>query len=324
MDALVENRAVLFRENVEILETSYRSQFALPKYLAAFLFALEDKPIDKPLLDYYFQEIGARTGIFSAFRATIQLTLAALLAVAPEADRQLDEVVEAHELLKKAGFFSGDYLVLAAYELVRYGQGDAYEDMAQKARAVYLAIKQRHSVITNTDDYAFSAIAALSALSPGEVAERLEEVFEGLQPGLWNRNDCQGLAEVLLQGPSPRIAATYIPALKTAFRQAGVGLDGMGQLPILGVMAGVCRSPQQCAEEVRELFDYLKAHRLFSPWRIQKGQLLPFCVGLVASTMPMPQGVDTALVPKTMASLVASIVVAQAAAMAAAAGSGGR
>lgn len=84
-----------------------------------------------------------------------------MLAVSENPEKELENALKMHDLLKKY-FWASTYLPLAALILTEMASEDEYDKIAVRTRIIYERMKAEHPFLTSGEDSAFCALMALS------------------------------------------------------------------------------------------------------------------------------------------------------------------
>ncbi len=310
----------LFAANAEELRRTCRWQQTALRRLAALLYAAENRAADGAEVRAAYQFLKQNVSVFSALRGNAGFALAAMLSLAPDREAQLAQTLGVYRLLKEAGFWASDYLVLAAYQIAARAAPGAQAEAAARTRAFYLGMKQEHRLLTGQDDVIFAAMLGLSDIAVEEGVARMERLYEALRPCFRWKNALQALTQVLALGGDAQDAAARVLALRDACRQRRVRLDGQSPLSSLGVLALLPGDAAATADAVAEAYRDLRGRRGFGPWSVTKEEVRLFAAALVALHAVRDRAKDW--VTAAVSTSVTNIILAQQAAAAAAASSG--
>ena len=318
MQPTTQIRLALFAANAQVIKREFQWQNTLTKRLAALLYALENRPADCEAIRRCHALMKQNTGAFSTFRGNMALCVAALLSLSPDPEGVFEETLKVYALLKREKLRASDYLVVAAYQIAaRPGCAD-HEGVVSRTRAFYDGMKARHFFRTGQDDYIFAAMLGLSDLDPAAGTERIEQLYGQLKDEFWDKNNVQALAQVLalaLGGPGDG-AADRVLALRDALRAQGIKLDKSYTLPALGLLALLPAGADAIVRDIGEAQVTLRAQKGFGPLAVSTQELLLFAAALVAGEYA--QGPRDGVLAATISTSVASIILAQQAAMIAA------
>ncbi len=307
-----------FIQNAESLKDGFPFQGSMMRRAAALLYAGEGRKIDCARIRDAMRLIKANTGIFSMFRGSLQLGLAAMLSLNEEPEKLLKETLIVYRLLKSSRFYASMYLVFAAYQIAKTVPREAQQEAVGKTRAAYDAVRRAHPFLSGEHSVIYSALIGSSAANAEEAAVKTERLFIELNE-LSPKGEVLNLAMLLsLSGgmdTSSRALQIY-DALNTAelsFRRHYL-------LPMLGVLALSPLSPNAIAANVAETASSLRAQKGFGPFLVQKQELLLLSSSLVIYAQPSShEPLNTALLGGLTGMLVAQQVAMAASAGAAAA-----
>ncbi|MEK4472326.1 DUF4003 family protein [Paenibacillus sp. FSL R7-0048] len=310
-------RLELFADNAQRIKKAFPWQNAMVNRLAALLYAVEDKVADDEAIRASYELIKESTGIFSQFRGTSVISIAALLSLSDEKETLLANTLAVYDLMKEAKFRASDYLVVAAYQIAANETSDQYQRTVERAKLFYDSMKAKHRFLTGQDDYIFSAMLGLSDIDVESGVDRMEQLYVTLKPEFMSGNSVQALTQVLVLGEEALQAADRVLALRDAFRAQGIRLDKEYTLSSLGVLSLLPCNKEDIVTDVSETYEFLRTKKGFGNWSIGKQELLLLSSALVAfrSVEDVQNGVLTTM----LSTNITNIVIAQQAALAGAA-----
>jgi len=310
-------RLELFADNAQRIKKAFPWQNAMVNRLAALLYAVEDKVADDEAIRASYELIKESTGIFSQFRGTSVISIAALLSLSDEKETLLANTLAVYDLMKEAKFRASDYLVVAAYQIAANETSDQYQRTVERAKLFYDSMKAKHRFLTGQDDYIFSAMLGLSDIDVESGVDRMEQLYVTLKPEFMSGNSVQALTQVLVLGEEAPQAADRVLALRDSFRAQGIRLDKEYTLSSLGVLSLLPCNKEDIVTDVSETYEFLRTKKGFGNWSIGKQELLLLSSALVAfrSVEDVQNGVLTTM----LSTNITNIIIAQQAALAGAA-----
>ncbi|MDQ0194224.1 DUF4003 family protein [Paenibacillus wynnii] len=158
-------RLELFADNAQRVKKAFAWQNAMVNRLAALLYTAENKIADDGAIRESFELIKENTGLFSSFRGTSAISIAALLSLSTDRQTQLAHTLAVYDMMKNAKFRASDYLVVAAYQIAANTTSDQYLRTVERVKAFYDGMKAHHRFLTGQDDYIFAAMLGLSDIA---------------------------------------------------------------------------------------------------------------------------------------------------------------
>ncbi|OKP75869.1 hypothetical protein A3842_18990 [Paenibacillus sp. P3E] len=307
----------LFAENAQRVKKGFAWKNAQVNRLAALLYTAENKIADSDAIRASYELIKEHTGSFSTFRGTTAISIAALLSLSAEQERQLADTLAVYEMLKDVKFRASDYLVIAAYQIAVNTTSDQYQQTVERAKAFYDRMKSRHPFLTGRDDYIFAAMLGLSDINVENGVERMEQLYAVLKPEFLSGNSVQALTQVLVLGEDASETAAHVLALREAFRARGIRLDKEYTLSSLGVLSLLPCTQGEIVNDVSETYEFLRTQKGFGSWSITKQELLLLSAAMVA--FKYVEEAKNGVVTTTLTTSITNIVIAQQTAIAAAA-----
>ncbi|WP_379163088.1 DUF4003 family protein [Paenibacillus sp. sgz5001063] len=310
-------RLELFAENAQRVKKGFAWKNAQVNRLAALLYTAENKIADSDAIRASFELIKEHTGSFSSFRGTTAISIAALLSLAVDQERQLTDTLAIYEMLKDAKFRASDYLVVAAYQIAANTTPDQYLRTIERAKAFYDSMKAHHRFLTGQDDYIFAAMLGLSDIDIHNGVTRMEQLYAALKPEFLSGNSVQALTQVLVLGEDSSDTAAHVLALRDAFRARGLRLDKEYTLSSLGVLSLLPCSEADIVNDVSETYEFLRTQKGFGSWSITKQELLLLSAAMVA--FKYVDEAKSGVVTTMLSTSITNIIIAQQTAIAAAA-----
>ncbi|MBO9598041.1 MAG: DUF4003 family protein [Cohnella sp.] len=312
------NRARLerFAENARAAKKAFAWHHAAINRLAALLYAVEDRAIDIQAVRDNLERMKNGTGLFSMFRGSSAVSIAAQLSLADAPDTRLANTLAVYEMLKDAKFKASPYLTIAAYQIAANREKDQFAYTVARARSLYAAMKSNHRFLTGQDDYIFAAMLAVSDVEAEAGITRMERYYSELKRELRAGNSLQALTQVLVLGDENANPVARVLALRDGFRRRGMPMDKPDTLASLGVLALLPCGDEDMIEDMAQTFEWLRGQKGFGSWSVGKPELLLYTTALVAY-----QSIEerTSMAPlTTLATSLTNIIIAQQAAIAAA------
>lgn len=252
------------------------------------------------------------TGVFSNFRGNVKLPIIAMLLSEPDYERKFQNITEAYSVLKKH-FFASQGLTLAAFVMAEVSTPLRYEETAQRAKNIYDFIKKKHPFLTNGDDSAFCVMMTLSKKSDEEIAADVEECYKTLKKEFLSSNSVQGLSFILALCEEVPCSEKCERAkeIYSALRERKVKFSASTYLPVIGAAAISDKPVDLIADDVKEVFDFLKTQKGYGLFGADKASAAMHSVMIVNAEIAEENiGSEIASVVATVA-----VIAAQQAAM---------
>ena len=313
MKEAIKNKTDLFIQNSRTVKSEFIWHHAMTKRLAALLYAQNGREIDCDEILRCRNMIKDNTGAFSGFRGNMELGLAALLSLSENPIELFSETQIVYDILKDLKFRSSDYLAISAFQIASRTQPSDYSGVANRTRAIYDDMKDRHFFYTGHDDYIFSAMLGLSDLDISAAAEKIESIFARLKGEFYSKNSVQSLAQILVLGDVDDSVMNRVFALRDAVRKQKIKLDKTYTLPILGILALVPADIDEMILEINEIQTYLRAQKGFGSFSVAAEELLLFATSFVADEYA--KNIENDMMTAALSTSIANIIIAEQAAM---------
>ena len=313
MKNTLQNKLMLFLDNVQTIKKEFLMHNTLTKRLAALLYAQADKKIDCEAIRQCHTLIKQNTGLFSTFRGDMALCIAALLSLSHNPHEVFEKTLRVYDLLKGVRLHASDFLAVAAYQIASQADESEYENVVAQTRSFYDCMKAHHFFYTGADDYIFAAMLGLTGLPAEQETERIENIFNYLKNEFWNKNSVQTLAQVLVLGKSESDMESRVLVLRDALREQKIKLDKTYTLPILGVLALLPAGIDTIVRDIDEVQAILREQKGFGPLSVSKQELLMFAASVVAGEYA--QDIKNDVLTAVLSTSISNIIIAQQAAM---------
>ncbi len=319
MNREYQARLELFVDNVQAMKKHFKWHSGMMRRLAALLYTSEGVKIDGEAIRDSYDLIKKSTGLFSAFRGNIAVSIATLLSLADDRKRLLANVISVYDRMKEEKFRASDYLVMAAYQIAAQAESSQYARVVKRSKEFYDGMKAEHRLLTGRDDYIFAAMLGLSDVHTTAGIERMERLYGELKSKITSKNGLQTLTQVLVLGAEDTKITSRVLELRDAFRRSGMRMDKEYTVSSLGVLALLPTSIDMIVDQVIDVYEFLRKQKGFSRWSVTKQELLLFSSALVA--FKNVQDAQNGILTATISTSITNIIIAQQTAIAVAAAS---
>ncbi len=265
-----------FIENRDAVKSAFSMESVYLYPVCAAVFLEKGKMADVEELKACSKLLKDEIGFFSklsSFRGTGRLAIISMLAVNGQPEEKLEQAMELHEILR-LHFAGSQYLPLTAMVLSEMISEGQYDEVAEKAKAVYRQMKKEHPFLTSGEDSVFAALLAVSDKTPEEITAEVEACYELLKPEFFSGNAVQSLAHVLalMEGdPEEKCRRTLdlYDCLKTRKCRYGTGYE-LGSLGLLAMLPAEMEALVQDIVEVDQFLAEQKGYGVFGPGKKQR------------------------------------------------------
>ena len=347
---MLQNNLELFVSNAQTIKKEFTWQNSMTKRFAALLYAQEGKQINCRAIRDCHNIIKRSVGVFSSFRGSMVLCVAAMLSLSPNPQGLFDETLAVYDLLKDAKFRASDYLVVAAFLIAKQTKNIHHANAVKRSREFYDGIKAHNYFRTGHDDYIFATMFGITDLDVSFGIDRVAWLYDRLKGEFWDKNSVQALAQVLVLGGSGEIESGVcgggdigigvgvggdsggggkdsggvsrvddlerLFVLRDAFKERKFKLDRSYTLPSLGILYLLPVDIDTLVHGVVDAMNYFKEQKGFSPLSITKQELLLYAVASVANEYI--ENIKDGILTATLSTSIANLIIAQQIAMIAA------
>lgn len=284
MKETLRDNCDLFAENYYELKRNFKWNNSISSRLGALIFVLEHRTLDIEAINRSRRIINDNTGAFSQFKDITNFMVAVMLSFQKEPEVSLKNMIQVYDAMKKEGFHSSPYLILAAMSVVFQAEKDQYQKITSTARSYYNAMKAQHRFITSSDDYCYCALLAMNGKPVSEDIHEMESCYQRLMESFTHSNAIQSLSHILTMDEeitdikSKRVLDLY-HALRKRKCKFGLGIE----LSFLGVAVLLDEEIEKLANEIAEINEYLGSKKGFGAWSLIDKERIMYSIAIACS-----------------------------------------
>ena len=286
MISSLQEKLSLFAENVDAIRNNFVWQEASAKRMAALVYTLGGKTIDNDAIKEAHRMIKNEVGAFSTFRGNLSIYVAAALSLSDRPEKLLADTLHVYDLLKKQGFWAGDYLVVTAFEIAANAEAPRQGHIVSRTREFYDAMKANHRFHIGQDDYIFAGMLALSDTQPQAGAVKMKRIFERIRSEFSvfiGKGSMLTLAQMMVLGGSAEACVDNLKSLSRALRVQKIKLDKAYTLASLGVLGLLDVDSAVLAADIADARDYLRRQKGLGHFSVTTPEILLYTVALVSA-----------------------------------------
>lgn len=299
----------------EYLRKEYKWNDDLMLRFTAFIYTVHDREFDKKQFDEALEYIKTTSARFSHYKSDQAFSIAALLINKYDNPKEaFDKQLKIEEKLKASGFKKSSYLCIASYALMLTAKEEDWDQRIERAAEIYKGMKKDHFWLTGADDYPVVMLLAASPESSEKITNNAEECFNKLhEAGFSKSNGLQFLSQILTFVPKP--TEDKIKACKDVFHylkdnKVKIYYSYYGVIGFLEVLGD---DTMEAAEEVVEVYEYLRANKDFR-WLGNDMNVL-MATSLVCNEYVQAKIQEQTLIEATVGVSIETLIAAQTAAM---------
>lgn len=283
MRASLENLCRSLSENRKIIKSAFPLENSYIYPVCAEIFTEKRRTPQEDRLKECRRILKENTGLFSNFRGITKAVMISMMAAEANPEEKLRRSLAVYSLLKEY-FFTSQYLPIASMAISDMAPESRYEELSQRTRRIYEAMKREHPFLTNSQDCIYAALMALSPRTDEEIIAETEKCYDILKNEFFSSNAVQSLSHILafLDGTAEekcRRTLELYGHLKALGCRYGTNLE----LPTLGVAAMVPAEIRNIAHDIAEADEFLSHQKGFGFFGIGKKQRLMYAAMLVTS-----------------------------------------
>ncbi len=284
MKETLRNNCDLFAENYYEMKKNFKWSNSISMRLGALLYVLENQTLDVREINRSRKIINDNTGALSQFKDITNFMVSVFLSFQKEPEASFKRILNTYDAMKKEGFHSSPYLILAAMSVVFQAEQEQYQQIITSARGYYNAMKAEHRFITTSDDYCYSALLAINGKPVSEDILEMENCYQRLKENFTHSNAIQSLSHILTLNSEPTdIKCKRVEDLYHALRRRkckfGLGIE----LSFLGVVLLLDEESEKLADEIAEINEYLGSKKGFGTWSLIDKERIMYSIAIACS-----------------------------------------
>ncbi|MBQ8011097.1 MAG: DUF4003 family protein, partial [Oscillospiraceae bacterium] len=250
------------------------------------------------------------TGIFSGFRANVEIPVIMLLAGADDPEEKMKQANDFYKMLKK---YHGDseYLAYSAAVLTDMTTPERIDEIAERGKRIYQLMKKEHRFLTGSEDVLFEILLAFSEKTDEAMIEEMEECYRILKQRRFYEDAIQSISHIftLAQGTAEE-KCSRLTALFDALTAAGKKYSKNHELAVLATLSLSDTPVEELAAEIIAVNDELAQQKGYKGvFGTDKQTTLMHAVMIVSNYHKETQNVNDA----AMMSVITSTAATQAA-----------
>ena len=199
----------------------------MSQVVAGLLFAGAGQEADIEKMKEARNILKKKAGVFSAFRDATELVLLARMAMAPDMEQYIDDLIDVFNVLMKGKVFEDSYMVLTAMIIVDRGRKADAEEIKTTTDEIMKRMSKLHPILTSSEDLALAALLAMSGRTVDDVIFDMEECYKYTKKELKLKaesNSIQALSQILaITGGDIKAKCDKVAELFEAFKENGEG-----------------------------------------------------------------------------------------------------
>ena len=301
MNSEFTKKLELLAANKKAIDKEFYFELGMSQVVAGLLFASAGKEADIERMKEARNILKKKAGVFSALRDATETVILARMAMEPDMEQYINDLIGVLELLTKGKVFEDSYMVLTAMIIVDRGRKADAEKIKATTDEIMHRMSKLHPILTSAEDLALAALLAMSGRDIDSVIDDMEESFRYTKKELKIRadaNSIQALSQILaLTGGDMKAKCDKVAELFAAFKENGSKFGTYLEFPALGTLIDVDVPTEVLVGEIIEAADFLKKSKGFGGLSMDKKTRLMFAA-LLASEV-YSNGRDTLEVVST-------------------------
>ena len=286
MNSEFTKKLELLAANKKAIDKEFYFELGMSQVVAGLLFASAGKEADIERMKEARNILKKKAGVFSALRDATETVILARMAMEPDMEQYINDLIGVLELLTKGKVFEDSYMVLTAMIIVDRGRKADAEKIKATTDEIMHRMSKLHPILTSAEDLALAALLAMSGRDIDSVIDDMEESFRYTKKELKIRadaNSIQALSQILaLTGGDMKAKCDKVAELFAAFKENGSKFGTYLEFPALGTLIDVDVPTEVLVGEIIEAADFLKKSKGFGGLSMDKKTRLMFAA-LLAS-----------------------------------------
>ena len=287
MNSELVRKLELLASNKQAIDKGFYFEMGMSQVVAGLLFASDGKEADIERMKEARNILKKKAGVFSAFRDAAELVILARMAMAPDMEKYIDDLIGVFNVLMKGKVFEDSYMVLTAMIIVDRGRKEDAETIKATTDEIMRRMSKLHPILTSSEDLALAALLAMSGRDIDAVINDMEESFVYTKKELKIRadsNSIQALSQILaLTEGDMKAKCDKVAELFAAFKEHGSKFGTYLEFPALGTLLDVEVPSEVLVQEIIDGADFLKQSKGFGGLSMDKKTRLMFAALLAGN-----------------------------------------
>ena len=287
MNSELMRKLELLASNKKAIDKGFYFEMGMSQVVAGLLFASDGKEADIERMKEARNILKKKAGVFSAFRDATELVILARMAMAPDMEKYIDDLISVFNVLMKGKVFEDSYMVLTAMIIVDRGRKEDAETIKATTDEIMRRMSKLHPILTSSEDLALAALLAMSGRDIDAVINDMEESFVYTKKTLKLRadaNSIQALSQILaLTEGDMKAKCDKVAELFAAFKEHGSKFGTYLEFPALGTLLDVEVPSEVLVQEIIDGADFLKQSKGFGGLSMDKKTRLMFAALLAGN-----------------------------------------
>lgn len=311
----LQQKTDLFIRNVQIMKDNFKWDYGLVHRMIAFLYTGDNKEVDIDGIKNAKKLIKENTGIFSAFKDSNTILIAAtMVAMHGSPHDFFEKTMNIYNRMKEAGFHASNYLTISSLLIAKKVEEANYDFAIQNTKNYYDSMKKEHRFLTSSDDYIFATMLGMSELSIDSTIREIEDCYRLLKEDFYSGNSVQSLCHVLAFGEEgASIKCSRVLKIYETLKEKKCKLGKDGELTSLGVLALVTDNVDKITDDIVQVSDYIHSKKGFGSFLVSGSERSRYAAALVSSLYV--QDLNDDILNITLQNSLTNILIAQETAM---------
>ena len=234
------NKLELLAANKQAIDKGFYFEMGMSQVVAGLLFASAGKQADIERMKEARNILKKKAGVFSAFRDATEIVILARMALAPDMEKYIDDLIDVFNVLMKGKVFEDSYMVLTAMIIVDRGRKADAESIKVTTNEIMRRMSKLHPILTSSEDLALAALLAMSGRDIDAVIDDMEECYRYTRKELKLKaesNSIQALSQILaITAGDMKAKCDKVAELFAAFKEHGSKFGTYLEFPALGTL----------------------------------------------------------------------------------------
>lgn len=281
----VKEKCDLLIKNREAIHDKFKFEDKLMSVSAALIYTGEGREADVERLKECRKILRKNSGVFSKFRASVELALLTKMEMSGDPEKYINDVKDVYKKLVKTKTGDNAYTILAAMMVCEQGKTDSADELIERYSELMKLMNDQHPMLTSTEDISYAMLLALSDRPVKLIINDMEECLEYFKKtckiGI-DSNSLQGLCEILAMSDGDKKAACdRITGIYKKLKEKKAEFGSSSQVLSLAALADIEAEPEVLADEIFETSEYLSGISGFEDKTLEKENRLMFSAILV-------------------------------------------
>ncbi|MHC1682207.1 MAG: DUF4003 family protein [Clostridiaceae bacterium] len=317
MELELQSKVDSMINNFRILKEAFPWNNYFTNHFGAMYHVIKEENVEVEDLERIKEYLKDEIGRFSYFRGMNEGFFINLLYFQDDYRGFFKNTLTVYDKLRKVGFSRNNYLPLAAYTINAEVPFDMHDITIDRTKKFFQRMKKNHFWLTNTEDYIFAAMLAITDKDIDTTMESVEACYKGLnERGFSKGNTLQAISNTLAISDKPdEEKVARVIGFNNEFKKQKIKLGHFAGY-LLGIISLINVEIEKVVQDIKEIDQYLYKTKGYGFWSLDKDMRMVLSISL--ATNKYMKEVEIGVIQATIGNSINAMIIAQQSAMIAA------